>query len=279
MHAAAISRAEAVRRDPGAGPGGQRRGDRAAGRLVSPGADGGWSTPRPTWSSTARGPGTARTTRPSRSWPTGGPSATAEPAVLAVPRGLVARLSLLYRPDARGPRRPTSTGRIARAAARASRRRSSRTSSAPRSTCATAAGDPGPAGRVGGARPGPRRRPRARQPVRADAPRGVGRWGSIPRLVRANRQADAPLAEPRPADVSLDTDGSPPCSRPAPADDRGGDGGLRPAGAETSRCIPLALGVGGLSPSRPPRRISVSRFRKQPPRERATCGLGREDRS
>ena len=78
IHAAALSSAEAVYRDPARGCGRQRRGDPAAGRLGARGMTDGSSSPRPTWSSTARGPGIARTIRPPDPRDTAGPSCEAE---------------------------------------------------------------------------------------------------------------------------------------------------------------------------------------------------------
>ena len=132
VHAAAMSAAEAVRRDPGAGRAVNVEATAAARRLVRDGATGGWSTPRPTWSSTARGPGTARTTRPSRSSPTAGPSARPSPPCWRVPAGWWPASACCTARRGRAPR-PSSTGRSPRSGG-ASRRRSSRTSSARRST-------------------------------------------------------------------------------------------------------------------------------------------------
>ena len=92
--------------------------------------------------------------------------------------------------------------------------------------------------------PDPRRRPRAGQPVRPDPPRRRRPLGLDPGLVRANRQADVALAEPRPADVSLDTSRLaalfPDLRRPTIEEAMGAFGPLRAETPAHSRCIPLA---------------------------------------
>ena len=202
VHAAALSRAEDVRRDP------------ARGRLVNVEA----SARLADWC-VDRGRRLVFTSTDlvfdgSRPWNReddpaeplleyGRNKRAAEPAVLATPRGLVARLSLLY-----GPSRAGRSG-FFDAAVDALRRGEPRTFfedefrtpldmvTAAEALARLAGSDARGLVHVAG---------RERVSRFALMRRVAGALGLDPALVRANRQADVPAPEARPADVSLDTE-------------------------------------------------------------------------
>ncbi len=161
-----------------------------------------WSSRRPTSSSTARNPGTARTTRRTRSWSTARPSTPPSDSCWRCPGGLVARLSLLY-----GPSRSGREGFFDRtmAALRAGTPQAFFTdeyrtpldyATAAEILVRLAESETRGMIHVGG----PERLSRFELMSRAAAALGID-----PTLVRPNRRADVPFAEPRPADVSLDS--------------------------------------------------------------------------
>jgi dTDP-4-dehydrorhamnose reductase len=202
LHAAALSRAEEVRRDP------------ALGRAVNVEA-----TKRLADWCGARGRRLVYTSTDlvfdgSRSWNReddpaapileyGRNKRAAEPAVLAIPRGLVARVSLLYGPSRSG--REVYYDR----AVNALRRGEPQTffedefrtpldlATAAEALARLAASDARGLVHVAG---------RERVSRFTLMRRVAGALGLDPALVRANRLADAPAAEPRPADASLDTE-------------------------------------------------------------------------